>query len=338
MAGPNVARSRRLVLAMKVEGSYGVDAFAGTITAPDIVPAIDIAPTINIEEIPNLSTAGDIGRLPSVIGSEQAGVSFSQWFRGVSPGPFDDAPSRVVPAIDMPLRACALGAAFSVANASAWDKVTYAPTNTLESFTIYVIQEITGQTTGPAMKILGAQGTMGLRFRAGGVAVFSFTMTGAFGGRTDITYVGGSPGAAPQYPVLKSAAFQLDTTNYAPRIGNIGFDLGNVISPVPSINAAGAIDGFIITDRNPRLTIDPEAALVSSYDWITKWRGGSLLDCDFSVLGGAGSANYNKLKVIFPKLQIVQQGYSSRDNVTAWPTTLQATINAGLDDFSLECS
>src|SRR5262245_5706894 len=116
MAGPSVARSRELLLAMKLEGTYGVDAFGGTYTSADIVPAININPTINIEEIPNLSTAGDLGRLPSVIGTEQAGLTFDLWYRGVATGPFDDSP-RVAPSIDMPIRACSIASTFSTPNA-----------------------------------------------------------------------------------------------------------------------------------------------------------------------------------------------------------------------------
>src|SRR5438552_15601050 len=116
MAQPAVPRARRIVLAMKAETTYGTDVFAGTYTAGDIIPAFNHQPNIAIEEIPNLSMAGDLGRLPSVIGVEQATVAFSMYFRGISPGPFDDAPTRTSPEADRPWRGCGLAATFSVAN------------------------------------------------------------------------------------------------------------------------------------------------------------------------------------------------------------------------------
>jgi len=336
MAQPQVAKYRRMVVAMKPEGTYGTDIFAGTYTAADVIACRDVQPSMNIEEIPNMAMAGDLGRLPSAIGLESAGVQFTMWYRGRSAA-FDDTPSRLVPEVDLPLRGCGMLATFSVANASAWDKVTYTPTNTLESMTIYVVQEIAGQATAPAMKLTGAFGTVSFAARAGGIMELQFRFVGALAGRTDVTYVAGTPspaGVASLYPVLKSAGLQLDTTNYAPRVAQIGFDLGNTVSPIASVNAASGLAGFFISDRNPRVTIDPEADLVSGYDWLTKWRASNLADFDFTL----GSVQWNKIKPIFPKIQIASQSYTQRDGLTAWPTAMLATIAAGLDDFSLECS
>lgn len=336
MAQPQVARYRRMVVAMKPESVYGTDIFAGTYTQGDVIACRDIQPSINLEEIPNLAMAGDLGRLPSAIGVESASVQFTMWYRGRTAA-FDDAPSRLVPEVDMPFRGCGLAAAFSVANAAAWDKVTYAPTNTLESMTIYVVQEISGQATAPALKLTGCFGTFGFTMRAGGVMEIRFQFVGALAGRSDVTYVAGAPspsGVPSAYPVLKSAGLQIDSTNYAPRIAQLGFELGNTVSPIASANAASALAGFFISDRNPRISIDPEADLVSAYDWLTKWKASNLADFDFTL----GATQWNKIKPIFPKVQTVGQGYTQRDGLTALPSGLLATINAGLDDFSLECS
>lgn len=329
MAQPSAARYRKLVLAMRDESVYGTDPMAGTVLAADIIPMFNCQPSINIEEIPNLSMAGDIGRLPSVNGIETASVSWSMFWKGLTT-PFDNSPV-VVPESHRPLLGCGLGATFSSANGGAFDVLTYAPTATPSSYTIYLMQEISGQATAPTMKITGAFGTMGFTIRAGGMMELRFTFTGSFAGRTDVTYVAGTPGGTPQYPTLKGAAFQIDSSNYAPRIASVNFDLGNIVSPIPSMNAASALAGFHITDRNPRLSIDPEAALVADYNWITKWQSGNLADLSFTL----GGTQYNKITPTFAKTQIVQQGYTQRDGLTAWPTTLLATISSGLDDFSL---
>jgi hypothetical protein len=336
MASPAVARYRRMVVAMKPESVYGTDVFAGTYTSADVISCRDVVPGPNLEEIPNIAMAGDLGRLPSAIGIESASVQFVMWYRGRT-APFDDSPSRLAPEVDLPFRGCGLAGVFSVANGAAFDKLTYSPTNTLESMTIYVVQEIAGQATAPALKITGAFGTFGYTIRAGGIMELRFQFVGAFAGRADVTYVAGvpSPSGAPSlYPVLKSAGLQIDTTNYAPRVAQVGFELGNTVSPIASANAASALAGFFISDRNPRLTIDPEADLVANYDWVTKWRASNLADLDFTL----GSTQWNKIKPIHPRVQIAGQGYTQRDGITAWPTALLATINAGLDDVSFECS
>src|SRR3990172_9183109 len=60
MATLTVPRMRRMVVAMKVEGTYGTDVFAGTYTAADIIPCFNISPAITLEEIENLALSGDI--------------------------------------------------------------------------------------------------------------------------------------------------------------------------------------------------------------------------------------------------------------------------------------
>ena len=95
MAQPSAARYRRLVLAMREESVYGTDPMAGTVLAADVIPMFNCQPSINIEEIPNLSMAGDIGRLPSVIGIETASVSWSMNWKGLTTA-FDNSP-LVVP-------------------------------------------------------------------------------------------------------------------------------------------------------------------------------------------------------------------------------------------------
>lgn len=323
MAQPNVPRYRRMVVAMRAEATYATDPMAGTYLAADIIPCINAQPKINQQEIPNLSMAGDLGRLPSVIGVESASLTFSMFLRGRGVA----YSGAIKPEMDLPLRGCGLVSVFSGGVGA--EIVTYQPTNTLESMTIYVVQEIEGQANAPALQMTGCFGTVEFVMAAGGVVEVRFTFLGHFAGRTDIPYVAGTPQITPQYPTVKSAGFLYDT--YAPRIGNIGFAMGNTVSPLPSVNAVGGIAGFWVSDRNPRLSIDPEGERVAIYDWVTKWRGGNTASLAWTV----GQTQYNKGVFTFPKAQIVDQGYSQRDGLTAFPTAALATIQAGADDFTI---
>ncbi|OGB94030.1 MAG: hypothetical protein A2Z31_00250, partial [candidate division NC10 bacterium RBG_16_65_8] len=226
MANLAVPSSRKMVVAMKAETAYGVDIFAGTYTAADIVPAFDIRPSQPPQVIENLSQGGHLGRLPSIVNLPSAQVSFAMNLRGK--GVAYSASTK--PESDMPFRACGMSSTFSGGTGA--EIITYIPTDTHESFTIYVIQQ-----NGTALKLVGAFGTFSLGMTAGGVTVARFTFSGQHGGEADVSFVAGALSATPQYPVMKSAAFQISTENYAPRIAQMGFDQNNVVAGVPSINA-----------------------------------------------------------------------------------------------------
>jgi len=325
MATLTVPRMRRMVVAMKVEGTYGTDVFAGTYTAADIIPCFNISPAITLEEIENLALSGDIGRLPSGIGRELAGVTFEAFVRGAGAA----YSASVKPEVDRALQACGLTSAFTGTSGS--EIVTCGPTATPSSYTIYIVQE-----NGSTLKMAGCFGDVDFTMRAGGIITARFAFQGMLVGEADVSFVAGTIAGTPAYPTVKSAAFQIDTDNYAPRIATIGFRMGNVLQAVPSVNAASGVAGFFIADRRPLLTIDPEAASIATHDWFSDHKAGTLMDASFLI----GSVQYNKLQFKFNAslaagLQIVQRSWGSRDGLTAFPTTLLATINAGSDDFSL---
>lgn len=320
MAQPAVARSRRMVLAKKLETTYGTDIFAGAYTSADIIQCFGLQPNISQEEIENLSMAGDLGRGPSAIGLEQASVSFSMFLRGKGAA----YSATVRPECDLPLRGCGFSSTVDVTPGA--EKVTYVPTTTFESMTIYAVQE-----NGSTLKMAGCFGTVDFSMRAGGQVEARFSFIGKLVGVSDVSFVDGSISGTPQYPVLKSAAFQIGATDYAPRIASLGLSAGVAVQRLLAINATGGLAGCYIADRRPVLTIDPEADTVANFDWFTKWQTSVLADCTFQ----AGATQYVRLKFAFLKLQIVNQGFAVRDGITTFPTSLLATLTSGLDDLSL---
>lgn len=321
MAQPTVPRSRELLVAMKAEATYGTDIFAGTYVAADVLPAFNITPTLALEEIENLATSGQLGRLTSIIGREQGGVQFSIRSRGR--GVAYAAGTR--PEIDLPMQGC--GHSSTVVTTVGLESVTYAPTSTHASMTIYIHQK-----NGPSIQLVGCFGSVEfVPTPAGQPMEARFSFQGLIDAVADITYTPGTLAATPQFPTLKSAAFQIDTANYAPRIASAGFNVGNVLQPLPAINSTGGLAGFFIADRNPRLLIDPEADLVANYAWFSKWLSQNLADVTYQL----GTAQYNRAKFSFSKAQIASQAWAARDGLTAFNTQLLAVLTAGNDDYSL---
>jgi hypothetical protein len=327
MAEATVPRLRKKVLAMKPETTYGTDIFAGTYTAADIIPAMDIQVSPNLEELEILATSGHLGRQQSAIGMESASVTFRMAIRGIGAGgPYS---ASVKPEWHNPLEGCSLIATLA---AGEW---TYAPSiaavDSHKSQTIYVVNHVGGAATALTYQLVGCHGDVEFSMRAGAFIDARFTFQGLIAGVSDVTYVGGVLTAVP-YPVMKSAAFQIGTENYAPRIANVGYRHGNVLQRIPSINSTGGLVGFFVSDRNPRLSIDPEVTLEATYPWYTKWTAGTLSDVTFQT--SAPVAN-DQISFNFPRLQVVAQPTGERDGMSSLATTLLATILTGDDDVSI---
>lgn len=327
MPSLTVSPARRVVVAMKAESTYGTDIFAGTYTTGDVIPAQGIQPNLSLDEIENLATAGDMGRGPSMIGQERASVRFTMPVRGKGAAYSTSAK----PEVDMPLRACGYSSTFS--GTAGAEIVTYQPVAQAshEAFSVYIVQ-----SNGLSIQMAGCQGTVEFASGAGGPLLATFTLSGILDAVADISYVAGTLATTPQYPVSKSVAFQIGTENYAARFAQMGFALGNGLVFVPSFNAAGGIAGVFISDRNPRLTIDPEENTAAAFDWFAKWKAGTLNDCSFTI----GSVLYNKIAFSFNAaaaagLQIVNRQHTTRDGLVAVGTTLLATISSGNDDHKI---
>lgn len=337
MAQVQSARKVRQQVVFRPESVYGTDPMGGTYVDADVIRAVadSIRVSPNLEEFLNLATAGNLGRLPSAIGLRTVRLSFDQMIRGRGVA-YDDSP-LVVPEIDLALRACGLARTIDATPGSEF--VGYQPSDTHEAMTVYVVQPIAGSATAVAAQLVGMHGTPTFRGVAGGPMRATFDLEGVLEEIADVTFVGGTMAATPQYPTLKSAAFQIGTGNYAPRIREVSFAMGNVLQRVPSINAASGLVGFQITDREPELVIDPEADLEANSAWWAALQDGDPLhDCTFQL----GTAQYNRLKFRFSSdgstagLQVVGQEWVERDGITAFRMRLRPTIvNGANTDFAL---
>jgi hypothetical protein len=332
-----VPRSIRAQVVMKKEVTPGVDVFAGTYTAADIIPVIaeSIRFTPPSNEIENTMTAGLMGRVSSIIGAQTARVDFDMWFRGAGAA-YDDSP-EVVPNIDRPLRATRNGRTFTNPPPASPSSLVYQQTDTEESFTVYLVQDVPGGNAR-SIQMVGCIGTHSWSISVGGGMRWSFSLLGQLEEIADIAYVNGTLVLTPGYPTFKFANFQIGATNYAPRFRDISFTQGQTVVYVPSENAVNGIAGAAVMDRNPRLNFDPEVDREANSGWWVALRDGApLKDCTFQV--GNTTVAWNQCKVRFgatggAQLQIVQQGLSVRDGILTTPTQALATITSANDDYS----
>jgi hypothetical protein len=323
---------------MKAEATAGVDVLADVYVAADIMEADarSIRVTNDPNEIENLVLKGNLGRSPSLKGPRVARIDFRMPIRGVVGGAeYDDTPETVSP-LDRPLRACRLGRTFTnpgIANSA----VLYKPTSTGETFTVYVVNPVPGGNA-TSRQFVGCQGTFRIVGVAGEGMFAEFSLVGSFEEEKDIAFVPGVLALTPAYPTFVSAAFQIGSGNYAPRIRTTTFDAGQRVGRLPSINAATGVGGFKVVDRRPTLVIDPEVDREANSGWYAAFRDGApLKDCTFQL----GQTHGNRVKFQFgadgttPNLQVIGHDLESRDELAAFRVTLLPTIGAGNDDWAL---
>lgn len=336
----NAAVALATQVVMRAESSSGTDPMAGTYLAADIIEAdtASIRESNDPNRIRNLVTKGNLGNAPSLKGPRVTRIDFRMPIRGlVGFAEYDDTPEQVPPA-DRPLRACRLGRTFTnpgIANSS----VLYKPTSAGETFTIYVVALISG-TSATVRKYTGCQGTLRSMGEAGEGMFDEFSFVGSFLEEADITYVPGVLTTTPAFPTFIGAAFQIGSTNYAPRIKNVTFDAGQRIAQLRSINAPTGISGFKVVDRDPLLTIDPEVDLEANSGWWAAFRDGApLKDCTFQ-LGASGAPGHANRRIFqfasdgtTANLQVVDYQRIQRDDVMAFRIGLSPLISSANDDW-----
>lgn len=302
MAGPLVIpRAKRQSVLAQIETDYGVDEFGVTPPAVGQMKAVfDVSVTEQANIVENPVMSGRLGNvLPDTIGAISTEVTFKQRLRGNVAGQLFDASN--LPESDELLRAC--GMSRTIGGGVGTETATYEPEDsTFESLSLL----ITGENS-PAVKVIGCVGTVNFVCIAGDAIVAEYRFLGAKVDDAAQALIDSSFSKTPQYPVLKSAGFTLDSVNTF-RVQNFNVDLNNSLDAVESMNAASAVEGYYIGSRNLNGSFDPEKVVVATYDFDSKWRNANMLSWDVN----AGSVQYNQAQLIGTNLQIIQKGHGTR--------------------------
>jgi hypothetical protein len=331
MAQIIVPRKAKQQIVMKVEATYGVDVFNDVYVLTDVIQAVSdsIRFTPQIEEIPNLATAGALGRLPSAIGTRTGLVTFDMVIRGTGVA----YSATVKPEADLPLRGCGLAA--TLASGAGAETMTYVPTDTHESMTIYVVQEIPGGNAVSA-QLVGCCGNVRATGRAGGPMRYTFTFQGTLEEEKDLPYVQPAIKPDPALPTLRSANFHLGV--YGPCVDTLSFDMANQLRRVPCANHVSGSSGYMIADREPMVEADPQMDREADSDiWDSMEDATPLKQVGWTL----GQTQYNKVEWHIaaddsPGGQIIGADWTDRDGVATRGLRIRATLrNAPNTDFKI---
>ena len=299
---------KRSLLLAKLETTYDSDPTPSASSNAIAVQDAQIKENATaIERNLQLTSLGDF---PSLLGEQWCEITFKVPVVG-------SGSAGTAPRIGCLLQACGLGE-----TVSGGTSVTYAPVSSGHgSVTIWLYKD------GRLHKMTGCRGSFKLSMPAGKEIMAEFTLMGRYAAPTNVSL------ATPTFestvtlpPICKSTTFQYDSKSTLV-VGTFELDAAMNVVKRMSLNDANAIAGFEITDRKPKVTIDPEAQIQTSYafrsDWLTTTRALSIV---------ATRAAGNIVTTNVPQAVITKVEYADRDGVLVEKLELEASESTSLND------
>jgi len=301
----------RSVLLAKTEVTYNTDSAPVAGTDAILVENLSISYE-GARKADRSATRPSLGKLKSLFAGTLIGVSFDVEIKG-------SGAAGTAPEIAPLLRACACTE--SIIGSTS---VAYTPASTAhQSVTFYLFED------GLRYVMTGARGKVTCALGVATAGKLSFNFVGHLVGPTDVALP--SPTYNAQVPVVViNAPFTIDS--FAAVITKLDFDLGIEIAQLDNIAAADGYGVMTITGRNVSGSIDPEATLVASYDWITKWKSSASYALTTGVIGATAG---NRYKVDMPAVVYTEIGFGDRSGVVSRSVKFQAVETTGDNEFTL---
>jgi hypothetical protein len=302
-------RKKNQLLLIKVETTYDTDAAPSAST--DSILAIDPKIKEIVAPVERPASIGSLSNVPSVAGEKYAEIKFTVELKG-------SGAAGTAPRIGAALRACGFAQTI-VSNVS----VTYLPTSSsFESATIWLYID------GRIHKITGCRGDFKIKSEAGQMCMAEFTFKGRYADPTLLALA--SPTLESTTPqVCKSCVFTYNSRTTLV-VKSTELELNNTVAKRPSLSDANAIAGFEITDRQPMLTIDPEAIIETSYNF----RGDAFVtQRAISWVIGATAGNICTFSV--PQFNAYYPEYEDRDELLVEKIKGECCKNVNNDEISI---
>lgn len=298
---------KKSVLGGKIETTAGT---AEAIAAADCtINAYDLA--INPEfEMQERQGQGGFGRLASIPGARRGRATFSVDLA------YDG--TNVPSWATTYLPACGL-----VLSTATYKPRTEVPGTNVKTVTI------AGFFDGVRRQIYGAVGNARFVLPTGRMGRIEFDFQGVYSDETDtaipssINYVNTLP--------LRVAGGATSWDSYSLCLESATIDLGNVITARECSTSVAGIDHFVITDRNPRITGNPESKLIATQGRYAQLRDSTEATLSFTIDGPSTST----LVFSIPKAQLQTKPMGDRNGIMIDQLEWQANKNVDASDEEL---
>ena len=298
---------KKTVLGGKIESTIGTaEALAAadcTINAYNVV----INPETEVEQ---REGQGGFGKLASIPGARRGRATFSVDLA------YDGS---AVPAwASTYLPACGL-----VLSTATYKPRTEAPGTNVKTATIAAFID------GVRRQIYGAVGNARFILPTGRMGRIEFDFQGVYSDESDVA-IPSSINYVNTLPLrVSGGATSWASSNICLESATI--DLGNVITARECSTSAAGIDSFVITDRNIRVTGNPESKLIATQNRYGQFRDATEGILSFTIAGPTTST------VVFsmPKAQIVAKPMGDRNGIMIDQIEWQANKNVDTADEEL---
>lgn len=294
------------VLAAKIETSIGAaESLSGT-NATNNCYDIMMQPDIPVDD---REAQGSFSRLAGIPGARTGKCTFKVGICGTGSGGIPTWASTFLPACGW------------VATSQVYTPRAEAPGSNVKTLTIGVYEN------GRKKLLRGAMGTFKIVLPAGRMGYFDFEFTGIWDAPTDTSIL--SPTLDTNFP-FRYAASTTTIASYAPKLENLTFDAGNVVIMREDATDVSGYASALISDRKTVGSMNPEAALVATYDPY----GDKLASTLRALSATIGDAN-DKLTIAAPKMQITNIQDSDRGDNQVDQIDFQCCRSSGNDELSL---
>lgn len=214
---------------------------------------------------------------------------------------------------------------------------TFTPSSSIAdmgTITIYLWED------GVLKRMAGAMGNIRFSGEAGKPVMCDAEFWGVYMPAKDDAALS-APSNTPIPPRFAGVTLTLDAS-YTPRVSNFTFDLGNRVDAREHVAHSFSVDAVTIRpgvahyfanpyDREPKVTLDPEADTVANYDWLGKITAGT--EAALSLIVGATAGNIITLTA--PKIQYLGAGDSDRGGKATLDLTCGMNASTGDDEWSI---
>lgn len=301
---------RKSVLAAKLESTVGTDATPGASDATYNVFNANIEPTPEMEE---REGQGGFDRLTQVNGARSAKVTFTtevQW-DGSATEP-------------------AWAEAFFPGCGWVKSSQTYSPKSAATGTTTSDPRSLTFShyIDGKLRKATGCVGTFTANFVAGKRILIDWEFTGVWAGETDASIITPTYVTDTVYRWSSGVCQWNDVELYA---STATITAGNVVVMREDPSKASGFIAAIITDRYPKITLDPEMVLVATQDREGLWTAGT----EYALEIHAGGVGNSKFQFDAPKAQIIKKTVGNRNQLAIDQLELACNKNGATHDQCL---
>lgn len=189
-----------------------------------------------------------------------------------------------------------------------------------------------GYQNGQLKKLKGAAGNVRIVFTTGKIVRYEFEFTGLWEAPTDLAIL------SPTYPTDKALRFASGTATrngVAQKIESATIDLGNQVILREDPTTDSGYCHAMVVDREPVITMDPEADLVANDDPYGHWIADTESAVSLVLDGPSGTTSNGNITFAAPKSQVMSIAEAERKGLQTENLNLMCNKNGANADQDL---